>query len=312
MTTKDIIQKVIDSKEDNNLYLVEKLSEAAGFFVSNKKLLYLVKNNETHINLNTKTEYLEMNTNVDIFSVKDFQQFKTGKYNILRFINSQSDKELESFINLCKAHAEYMNSTKFIDFFDSLIDIFQIPDEQNFKNIVGLYGELSVIKYLYDTYRFDITPFWHINGSSSKYDFSLKNFNLEIKTTSSISKLIDIKHFQIFNSENNILGIVFLNATKQGKTIIDLITELKQYTEAFKNINFTINVEKELKRISLNEIENQRFMIINIAFYNCNDINPFNSIPKNIEKLNYKINLTNSKTLDLSLLLKKEENIENR
>lgn len=300
MLTKDIIQKVMDSQDDNNLYLVEKLSEIAGFFVSNKKLLYLVRNDETHINLNTKTEYLEMNTNVDILSVKDFQQFRTGKYNILRFINSESNKELESFINLCKAHAEYMHSSKFVEFFDSLIDIFQIPNDQSFKNIVGLYGELSIIKNIYDTYKVDISPFWHLNGSSSKYDFSLKNFNLEIKTTSSKNKMIDIKHYQIFNNENNILGTVNLITSKQGKNIIELIKELNQYKEAFKNINFTINVEKELKRISQNEIETQRFIVDNFAFYKCNDINPFNSIPENIEELNYKIDLTNSTNIDLA------------
>lgn len=306
MIIKDIIQKVRDSQEDNNLYLVEKLSDVAGFFVSNKKLLYIVKNNETHVNLNTKTEYLEMNTNVDILSVKDFQQFRTGKYNILRFINSQSDKELESFINLCKAHAEYMNSANFVEFFNSLIDIFQIPNEQSFKNVVGLYGELSTIKYIYDTYKVDITPYWHSDGSSSKYDFSLQNFNLEIKTTSSKHKMIEIKHYQIFNSDSNILCTVSLSNAKQGKTIIELISELNQYKDAFKNINFAINIEKELKRISQNEIENQRFIMTEIDFYNCNEINPFASLPNNIEDLIYKIDLANSKNIDLSNLLKKE------
>jgi hypothetical protein len=114
-----------------------------------------------------------------------------------------------------------MHSSKFVEFFDSLIDIFQIPNDQSFKNVVGLYGELSIIKNIYDTYKVDISPFWHLNGSSSKYDFSLKNFNLEIKTTSSKNKMIDIKHYQIFNNENNILGTVKIST---GLYLIPVIT----------------------------------------------------------------------------------------
>lgn len=308
MIVRDIIQRIQESKEDNNLYLIEKLSDKSGFFVSNKRLLYLVRNYETDICLNTKTDYLEMNTNVDVLSVKDYQQFRTGKYNILKFLNSDTETELESFINLCKAHAEYMNSSQFIDFFNSLIDIFQIPNEQSYKNIVGLYGELCIIKYIYDTYRFDLSPFWHINGSSSKYDFSLNTFNLEIKTTSSKRNAIDIKHIQIFNSDNNILGIIRLNSTKQGLTIKELIASLKKYENAFRNINFAVNIEKELKRISKYEIETQRFLPDQYAFYNCKEINPFETLPKNIEEISYKIDLSESNTVDINNYLIKEDN----
>ena len=299
-----LLRKIKEFPSDNNIYLIEKLSEIAGFFISNQKFLYIVKNSEISINQNIKTDFIELNTNIEIFSVKDFRQFKSGRYNILSFNNLSSENDFESFVNLCKAHVEFMNSENIVNFFYSLMNIFQVTKEQSFKNVIGFLGELIVVKYLYKKLNFDVSSFWHIDGSESKYDFSLPNFNIEVKSTNSLNKLVLIKHNQIFNEDKNILATVFFNSSEQGFSLNDIIYELKTAKNAFKNLNFIMNIEKELKRISENEICNKKFVVEKISFFNVKDINTIKQIPKTISDLQYHLDLSEERDLNFDMLKK--------
>lgn len=139
---KDALSKC---PSDGSIYLIDKLSDISGFFMVKGHLLYMVYNSEETSHQNLSTEYLKLNTNIDIVSVKNDQKFKTGKYNLLEIIpvaNEYPDELLSSFINLCISHTTYMNAKNFVSFFYSLISLFQTPKEQNYKNLVGFIGEL--------------------------------------------------------------------------------------------------------------------------------------------------------------------------
>lgn len=293
----EIKKALTDTPDDGLIYLAKKLSDTTGFFVSNKHILYIVKNNDGEAEQCICTEYLNLTTNIEIMAFAPDQQFESGKYNILDFIPSENgydNNDLESFINLCTAHALYMKSAEFVKFFYSLINIFQYPAEQEYKNLIGLFGELSVIKYVFEKTGIDISSKWHKTGSGGKYDFVLDAFNLEIKSTTSFDKEVEIKHTQLFNTSNNYLAVVLLEKDNSGISTNQLIRDLLSSKDYCNNYDFSVNVEKERKRISPTDSENILFSVKEILFYFAKDINPFSVLPNNINSLSYKLDLSDS------------------
>ena len=239
---------------DGSIYLIDKLSDISGFFMVKGHLLYMVYNSEETSHQNLSTEYLKLNTNIDIVSVKNDQKFKTGKYNLLEIIpvaNEYPDELLSSFINLCISHTTYMNAKNFVSFFYSLISLFQTPKEQNYKNLVGFIGELFLLKSFAEDYDFDISDYWHTYGSSDNYDIVLPKCNIEIKTTSSEDELITIKHIQIFNTENNYLASIIINEDNSGMSLNELINNMLSNHKCFNSFNFSLNIEKEKMRVEM-------------------------------------------------------------
>ena len=292
--------------DDGLIYLAEKLTEKAGFFVSNKHLLYAVINCDHENSQSMRTEYLHLNTNVDIHAFADNQQFQSGKYNILELLPAEeeyNDSDLQSFINLCSAHALYMGSEDFMNFFFSLISIFQMPAEQAYKNLIGLFGELSVIKCFFEQTGTDISNYWHKTGSSGKYDFVFKKNNLEVKSTTSEDGLVELKHSQLFNPDANYLAVVHLEKNNSGISTNQLILILLSMPDCCNNYNFAINIEKEKKRISPFEAENALFTVRSISFYDAKAINPLPTIPDEISSLSYKIDLSEKKTVDIRTIM---------
>lgn len=65
---------------DGKFYLIKKLSETAGFFMTDKKLVYVVKNFEGCNSNQMKSEYFSLCTNVEVHAVENSPQFETGFY----------------------------------------------------------------------------------------------------------------------------------------------------------------------------------------------------------------------------------------
>ena len=146
-----IKQLLITVPKDGAIYLAEKLSQRTGFFITNGHLLYLVANFEGIPHTSFTTDYLLLNTNVDIQSFENNQMFPSGKYNILEFLPTEQgyeENKLESFLNLCMSHTEFMGGKSFVKFFFSLSELFQDPKTQQYKNLVGFFGELSFLKHM--------------------------------------------------------------------------------------------------------------------------------------------------------------------
>lgn len=69
------IKKAISTTPlDGAIYLVEKLSEKSGFFITNGHLLYLVCNFENVAHKSLLTDYLHLITDVEIYSFKNNQK----------------------------------------------------------------------------------------------------------------------------------------------------------------------------------------------------------------------------------------------
>ncbi len=158
--------------DDGAIYLVYKLSDCSGFFMSCKHLVYMVCNIEEISHQILATEFLRLNTNIEITSIENNQQFESGRYNIIEILpvdDKYDEVSLDSFINLCVAHTNFMGPTAFVKFFYSLVNLFQYPKEQKFINLIGLFGELSFLKYVSQVMNADFSDCWHRSGSTDKY-----------------------------------------------------------------------------------------------------------------------------------------------
>ncbi len=297
---------------DGAIYLVHKLSDCSGFFMSQKHLVYMAYNNEGAAHQSLATEFLRLNTNIEITAIENTQQFESGKYNVIEILpvdGVYDDASLDSFINLCVAHTQFMGASGFVKFFYSLVNLFQFPREQRFVNLVGLFGELSFLKYVSQTIEIDLSNYWHSTGSTGKYDIVLDSCNLEIKTTMSIDSMVTIKHAQLFNIDRNFLVAVIVEESTVGLSLNQLIAELQAHSEHFKSFNFALNLEKEKMRISPLDAETKKFSFKSACIYDVNLINPFSKLPKNVSNLIYELDLTELPSVDLITLKKEIKNV---
>ena len=292
MDIKNLKTQIESMLDDASVYLVEALNDIAGFFVNNGQLLYMVKDIYGYLNEGIETDYLRLQTHIRITSVKNNQTFKDDYYNIIIFKGNLDDINISSFVQLCSIHSNNLEKTNFREFFYSLISIFQLPSEQAFTNAVGLYGELKFMQYAKERRNIDVSNSWHRNGSYSQYDFSNGEECVEIKTTLSDDYQIAIKHEQIFGEHPCTLVAINCEQYENGETIEEVISAMYSENDAFKGMNFSINLAKELKRVSMNDIKTIRFAVKKILFFSAKEINPLPIIPETVCKLRYQLDIS--------------------
>ena len=296
MDIEQLLSKIHSVPKDNTLYLLEKFPCETGLFASNGNVLYMVRNDEHCASMNVKTDFLSLDTNIFVSAFnQSVSSFENGYYNSVELELSESsdiEANLSAFVNLCLAHSTYMRGKEFISFFDSLVSLFQLPREQQYKNLVGLMGELLLIEYVFQNFKEDLSLYWHNEGSTSRLDFTCPYANFEVKTTAADSLSFTIKHNQLFvNSDDNYLVAVSIEENNSGCTLEELITKLLQDPEICNSMNFSINIEKEKRRISPSEINSRRFVLKKINVFRAANINPIVNVPDCIEDLSYKLNL---------------------
>ena len=123
-------------------------------------------------------------------------------------------------------------------------------------------------------------------------DFVSPTVNLEVKTTSSDSFRFTIKHNQLFgNPEQTYLIAVSLEESNAGRSLEDVISSLQENPGCCNSMQFSVNIEREKRRISPNELRSKKFILKKICAYNAASINPFSSIPDCVEDMSYKLDL---------------------
>lgn len=299
----EIIKNAIDNSntESEELFLITRINDISGFFVHKCKVLYIVKNIEKLQINNIETEFLTFNSNIYIQSVKNHSTFESGYYNIIQYKGFVNDDNIDSFVNLCIAHSSSSIKINLDKFFYSLITLFQLPKEQQYKNLIGLFGELKFIEYVYSKYNKNISSCWHLGGSLDKYDIVCPDNNFEIKTIKSEDKIVKIKHSQVFNCDinKNYLVLVQIEENITGETLNELINKIRKNSSFAKCYNFQLNIEKERKRVSPEESDSLKFKLINIKIYPVSNLDSIKYIPDNISHIEYNYNLGNISSCDI-------------
>lgn len=290
MEYSKIISKLLDEYDKDEMFLITPISETAGFFVQNNRLLFVEFDNKGDNSEGIETQYLNLQMHIKIKAVKNYQLFKSGYYNYI-LCKSMENNDLRTFIRLCELYACNNDRIPFKTFFYSLISLFQLPMEQSYMNSLGLYGELKLILDIWNEYNIDLSPRWHIYGSFSKYDFSNGKVGLEVKTTSTLHKEITVKHDQIFDNGNCILVTIFCEENECGESLEQLVEEIREKKSVFRNINFAINLEKEIRRVSPRDYTESFFCVKERKLFKTEEINPFMNIPDNVHRLSYQLEI---------------------
>ena len=303
-----ILSRIHAVPKDDTLYLIEKLPYGTGLFVSKGNLLYLVSNQEHCSSLSIKTEFLQLETNVYVSAFNSsIPSFENGYYNVVELHISDSretEDDISTFVNLCLSHATYMQAQEFLSFFDSLVELFQLPKEQHYKNLIGLMGELMLIDYIHSNYSLDLSPYWHTDGSMSRLDFVCPFANIEVKTTISESLRFTIKHDQLFTTEKkNYLVAIALEESNAGQSLEELSSVLLDSPYYCNSLQFSINMEKEKRRVSPTDSKSKHFVLKKIHAYPASNINPFGAIPDCVEDLSYKLDLLAFPSVTLTNIL---------
>ena len=224
-----------------------------------------------------------------ITTVENNPTFKDGYYNLIVFKGALSDGNLASFLDLCTIHAKNAQELEFKEFFYSLIALFQLPTEQQYLNALGLYGELKYMEHIYQKYGKDLSTFWHKNGSFSRYDFSNGHSCIEVKTTTPTRPTVELKHRQIFGQQYCALVVMLCEEVETGETINEVLKRLQQNSGAFNSVNFSMNLAKETRRISPQDINELRLTITDVLHFDPNEINPFPEVPEEVSQLTYRL-----------------------
>lgn len=297
MDIQEYRKKIESIDNPESIYLLEQLSTEAGFFSTDRKFVFLIRDDSNYNYEGVETEYLRLQTHLRISAVNNHQSFKDDYYNLILYKGDFSDQNIYSFVHLCSIYASRSNELDFKEFFYSLITLFQLQEEQKYKNALGLFGELKLMLYAKETLGIDMSHCWHKDGSFSKFDFSNGSNNLEIKTSSLEENEVLIKHDQIFGIHPCKLVVMSCEEYTNGETIEDLVAKLYDYSDAFNSIQFSINLTKELKRLSDDDIRNKKFLCKKISFYSTDIINPFPLVPDTIRKMNYILDLSDFDSL---------------
>lgn len=300
------IQNLINASyyDSSYIYLLKVLNENSAFLYNEKKVYFAIKN---ILNLNSEsidTTNLSLRTNVFINSVENNPSFKPGYYNILFFNNDLNSDLFSTFVDLCTVYSSENNTKDFISFFYSLITLFQLPKEENFRNLIGFYGELKLIQILFEKYSLDISNSWHKTGSSfDKYDFVFQKINLEVKTSTKEENIFKIKHNQIFNDHNNYVALLNINLDNSGETVVNLLDYFKLTKPFSNNLDFLIKLEREKTKINFKESNKTFFKFYNLSFFHCNDLEKITNIPSAITNISYNYNFESQTKTDIKKLL---------
>lgn len=295
----ELFKDFISSKDssDDRIFLLEKVSEQCGFFEFNNRLCFVVKTSESK-NDSVSTNYVEFVPNMEINSVTNDPSFEKGVYDFLILKEQDDDEIITSFIQLCELYGR--NPTiSFNDFISSIIDLFQLPRKQSYLDSIGLLGELILI-YKFFEMRIDVSSYWHLSGPFSKYDFSLPNFNIEVKSSITDSASFKIKHAQLFNNENNIVALMSLRKTDSSGFSLEQLIHFFKNTKPFsQNLRFLIALEKELQKQIEPDMFKNRFDLFGIFFFDSKKIPTISGIPFNISEISYSYDFDLSESINI-------------
>lgn len=288
--------------KDNHLYLIKSIDDKCGFFAMDKRLLFMARTESVKRTDTVKTEKLLLNTCVDILNVENDSTFKPGKYDFILFTGEKDETDFESFVNICVLYSNEKDRITVKDFFYSILDMFQLPKEQQFKNLIGLMGELAVLYDIYIKTGVNVASGWHEN-STDKYDISYNGSVIEVKTTTSNLYNVKIKHDQLFGKEGVILAVVRVTESNAGVTLKRLIKKINDINDFKTDFIFQIKLGKELKKISPKDLEQKKIEIKDIRFYCNSDMITIYDIPENITNVEYEYMLIDTPTREIKDIL---------
>ncbi len=305
MNLRKRINNLKDEKEYSNeqLYLIHDFSKESGFLFRNDKLYYAVKHkNADDDSLSTK--YLLLRINIFINTVENSPSFNPGFYDLLIYIGDINDTFFDSFVDLCEMYENSEKKDSFINFFYSLVNLFESPKETAFSNLVGMFGELYFIYHMYKNYNLIIDNNWHVTKNiNDKYDFVFNTFNIEVKTTIKEDLRFILKHNQVFNEKNNYVLIVKASVDNSGYSLAEIYDFFRKNPIFANNIDFMIKLQKEKMKVSNKDFFEKKFSLVSLQFYLNKNLDTLVDIPECIDSIEYNYDFIGKTETDINRIV---------
>ena len=281
---------------DGRVYLVCEINNTDGFYVCNGEPIYASKAIVLPGNVPAvDTECLQLRLGAKLKVVSGNRCEGVQRFDMIRLIRHQNEKELAAFVDLCGMHANGTTNLTFEEFFYSLNSLFKPLRTQSALNAMGLYGELSII----DATRklglgAVVSSNWQLAGLNSKYDFTFCAGNIEVKTASTQKLKVLVKHDQLFNDGSNHLAVVLLEKAPNGETLEQLAQRLLESTDCFVDFHSQAVLTGQLLRVDEKGLKTPYF-VRGIRCYASEDIDFFGNISDRVFDLNYRLDLADLK-----------------
>lgn len=298
----DKIEKIRNDKnfDSNKIYLIEKVNQG-GFFFSDGKLFYSVSSKENK-NKNIKTNVLTLQTNIHITSVANNNSFLSGFYDMIIYNEEIDSYQFTIFENLCRLISKKKN-IDIVSYFFMLVEMFSLANEDSKLNVCGLFGELY---FIYNCYVFlgkSVHKNWHTNETNDVSDFQFSDFQIEIKTSTSIDGKFKLKYDQLIRPNNCYLALISVHRdTPEGKSLRELINDILKIELFANDIDFLIKIEIERSKINSWD-EETKFFVWRQNLYHINDLRLFSGVPSNITNIQFDYTISNEKETSLNEVL---------
>jgi len=279
------------------VYLISSINYDNGFLLTDNSIWFISRN---HVNLpsrKTKTNTLNLITNVFIKAQSISSTYKDDYYNIIELSDYQQKEKLQIFVDLCCLFVN-MNNMNIEDFFDSLIEMFKNRTSDEKFNIIGLFGELYFIKYFFTKFNINLSHYWHVVNTTDRHDFSLSAIAVEVKTTLNPELVFLINHKQLFSSMKTIVALLRIYNLPNGSSVDDLIEYFRTNLEFSQSIRFQIALNTELLKIKNHDDLNIKFEVEDVNFYLNEQLESIEEIPLHISKIHYNYDFSSQNNLN--------------
>ena len=187
-------------------------------------------------------------------------------------------------------------SAEMLKLFYSLETIFAVTGSHDRSLEIGLYGELTVINYLYDNKFGDLYKTWHTDFFN-KHDFEIdKTTKVEVKTTTNDIRIHSFRHNQICRDGIDIYVVSsLLQPCEKGLSLYDLC---KRTISLLDNSEQMLAIELLMNKLGLNANYHgisciQKESYNNLALFNVKDIPRISSeIPVGVSNIHYDVDFT--------------------
>lgn len=280
----------------------------------NKKCILIKDSEMDNITYEFRSDYLHLKTCVKL----SYEEQYVGIYHILICLSNEESivtDFLSVFERLLFKNTEKMSANEVINLFNSIDELFKTtPEKENKELQIGLYGELLVLKHLFNL-GYNIINFWH-HDYFLKHDIEIDNKNrIEIKTTTKESRIHTFKHNQLARNDVNVYVIsCILEVAEKGLSLRSLIEQIIDLCTDFKMINTLCVLKKKcgITDDSCGMCFNEKLAYSKIKIYNSKNIPQLTEeIPDSITHIIYDVDLSNVKSIEFDEIMDKIYNSNN-
>ncbi len=191
----------------------------------------LIKNSKNKENIvEGSTDNLEYHLN-SLF-IKDEKRYYFHMISCLKSDGYSKEQFNIAYEYLFKTMDSPKSDTEIGSLINSLEQLFKVtPEKDNFKLLLGVYGELLFVLFAHNCGCNEILTKYHPNFFS-KHDFEIDRYNrIEVKSTVDSKRIHHFSHDQIFREDVNVYVVsIILEESSEGVSLNELFEKVLEFS----------------------------------------------------------------------------------